>query len=113
MTGIKNKTVTIYLSLSIISFVYFFTRLQNLTSIPVFCDEAIYIRWAQIIKNVETLRFIPLTDGKQPLFMWLLAFGPLRFISDPLVAGRLVSIFSGWITMLALFISTCLVANFE
>ncbi len=113
MTKTKNKYTTIFLSLLVISIFYFFTRFQNLTSIPVFCDEAIYIRWAQIIRNVETLRFIPLTDGKQPLFMWLLAFGPLQFITDPLVAGRLISIVSGWITLLALFISTCLITNFN
>ena len=51
--------------------IFFVTRLVNLTSIPVFGDEAIYLRWSQVIKNVETLRFIPLNDGKQPLFMWL------------------------------------------
>jgi len=113
MIRIKNKYIIVLLSLLTISVLYFFTRLQNLTSIPVFCDEAIYIRWAQIIRNVETLRFIPLTDGKQPLFMWLVAFGPLQFIADPLVAGRLVSIIFGWITLLALFITTCLVANFS
>lgn len=113
MNKIKSKYNIIIFSLSVISLLYFLTRLQNLTSIPVFCDEAIYIRWAQIIRNVETLRFIPLTDGKQPLFMWLLAFGPIQFIADPLVAGRLLTVFFGWITLLALFISTCLVTNFD
>lgn len=66
--------------------------------IPVFGDEAIYVRWAQIIKNVETLRFIPLTDGKQPLFMWLNA-ATLKFFTDPLLAGRFVSITAGLLTL--------------
>jgi len=83
--------------------IYLFSRLQNLTQIPVFCDEAIYIRWAQLIKNVDSLRFIPLTDGKQPLFMWLNSID-LKFISDPLVAGRLISVFAGAGTLIILFL---------
>ncbi|MBU4210182.1 glycosyltransferase family 39 protein [Patescibacteria group bacterium] len=89
---------------------YFLTRLQNLTSIPVFADEAIYIRWSQIIKNVETLRFIPLTDGKQPLFMWLTT-PILSFFSDPLFAGRLLSVLAGLGTMVAIFLTTCLLSS--
>jgi 4-amino-4-deoxy-L-arabinose transferase-like glycosyltransferase len=82
------------LPLFVILIIYFLIRLQNLTAIPVFGDEAIYLRWSQLIRNVETLRFIPLTDGKQPLFMWITAI-LLKFFSDPLIAGRLVSVFSG------------------
>lgn len=77
---------------------YFFSRLSHLTSIPVFCDEAIYIRWAQIMRSIPSLRFIPLSDGKQPLFMWLV-MPFLKFISDPLVAGRTVSVLAGLGTM--------------
>ena len=86
----KNKN---YLYLGIILVFYFISRLVNLNSLPVFGDEAIYVRWAQIIKSVDTLRFIPLTDGKQPLFMWLNA-ATLKFIVDPLIAGRIISVFS-------------------
>ena len=75
-------------------FLYFFSRLQNLTSIPVFCDEAIYIRWAQIIQAEDTMRFVPQSDGKQPLFMWVNAV-TLKIFSDPLVSGRMISVFSG------------------
>ncbi len=75
-----------------------FLRVCNLGSLPVFVDEAIYIRWGQLIKSESTLRFVPLQDGKQPLFMWLTA-GFLKFVSDPLIAGRLVSVFSGLATM--------------
>lgn len=84
------------------SLLYFATRLIRLTAIPVFCDEAIYLRWSQIIKSVETLRFIPLTDGKQPLFMWLTV--PLfKIFSNPLFAGRFLSVLSGWGSLLTLF----------
>ena len=80
---------------------YFVTRLINLTGIPVFCDEAIYIRWAQIMRAVQSLRFIPLSDGKQPLFMWLI-IPFLKIFSDPLVAGRIVSVLSGLGTMVGM-----------
>jgi 4-amino-4-deoxy-L-arabinose transferase-like glycosyltransferase len=89
-------------SLFIISLIYFFTRLLNLTSLPVFCDEAIYVRWSQIIKSVSSLLFVPLSDGKQPLFMWLV----VPFFSvfkDPLFAGRFVSVLAGWGTLITLF----------
>lgn len=98
----KNKNLIIGLLSLLFIFIYFLSRLQNLTSIPVFGDEAIYIRWSQIIKNVETLRFIPQTDGKQPLFMWLTA-GIFQFFNDPLIAGRMVSIFAGFGSLVGIF----------
>lgn len=79
-------------------FGFLFTRLFHLTIIPVFCDEAIYIRWAQVMRAVESLRFLPLSDGKQPFFMWLV-IPFLKVIKDPLVAGRMVSVLAGLGTM--------------
>lgn len=78
---------------------YFMTRLVNLTVIPVFADEAIYIRWAQVMRAVSSLRFVPLSDGKQPFFMWLI-IPFLKIFSDPLVAGRMVSVLAGFGTAL-------------
>lgn len=46
------------------------------------------------MKSEETLRFLPLQDGKQPLFMWTM-IAPLKILPDPLIAGRIVSVFSG------------------
>ncbi|RJR28792.1 hypothetical protein C4564_04425 [Candidatus Microgenomates bacterium] len=69
-------------------------RLVNLTKLPVFADEAIYVRWAQVMKAEPTLRFLPLSDGKPPLYMWIL-MPFLKFISDPLFAGRFVSVLAG------------------
>ncbi len=82
---------------------YFVLRLINLTILPIFCDEAIYIRWSQVMWHEPTLRFLPLSDGKQPLFMWL-TIPFLKLFSDPLVAGRMVSIFSGLGTILGAFL---------
>lgn len=74
--------------------VFGFTRLYNLDLIPIFADEAIYIRWAQLISHEWHNLFIPLTDGKTPLFMWLLAPW-LRLGFDPLLTGRVLSGLSG------------------
>lgn len=85
--------------------VAFALRLFHITIIPVFADEAIYIRWSQIMASEPTLRFLPLSDGKQPLFMWILMFYVKRF-SDPLFAGRLLSAASGIGSMIGLFFLT-------
>ena len=107
----KNKFFRFFLLILICAF-YFLSRLQNLTSIPVFGDEAIYIRWAQVIKSEETLRFIPQTDGKQPLFMWLNAV-TLKFFSDPLVSGRIISVFAGFGLVIVLFLLTAIILSYN
>ncbi len=83
----------------------FVIRIYHLTVLPVFADEAIYIRWSQVMGAEATLRFLPLSDGKQPLFMWVLMFIVRRF-SDPLFISRLLSTFSGMGTILGIFFLT-------
>ncbi|MDQ3239358.1 MAG: hypothetical protein M3P33_02430, partial [bacterium] len=67
------------------SLIFAISRLYNLSILPIFTDEAIYIRWTEIIwsvrslENAGTLLFYPLTDGKQPLYMWLSGI-PMIFI---------------------------------
>ncbi len=85
-----------------IAVLFFALRLPNLTLQPIFADEAIYIRWAQIMRAEPTLRFISLSDGKTPLFMWVL-MPLLKVFSDPLYAGRLLSVISGLMTLLGAF----------
>jgi 4-amino-4-deoxy-L-arabinose transferase-like glycosyltransferase len=86
-----------------ITLIYFAFRLPNLTLQPIFADEAIYIRWAQVMKSEPTLRFLPVSDGKTPLFMWIMI--PLfKIFEDPLFAGRILSVFSGFGTLLGIFI---------
>lgn len=72
-------------------------------SLPLFTDEAIYTRWSQIARYDSAWRFISLTDGKQPLFIWL-TMTVMRFVQDPLFAGRLVSVGAGFVTMTGLFL---------
>lgn len=91
----KKEIVIILLIL----FFYFLLRVPNLTAQPIFADEAIYIRWAQVMKSEPTLRFISLTDGKPPLFMWTMI--PLfKVFKDPLLAGRILSVLVGSLTVL-------------
>jgi len=98
---IKNKIVWIIV-ISLLAFIlFFFLRLSKQNNIPVFVDEAIYVRWSQVMKNEPNLRFLPQTDGKQPLFMW--ATIPFFKISDdPLISGRLVSVVSGFGTLIGI-----------
>jgi len=100
----KKWKWTILVGLGIIV-LFFFLRLINLTIFPIFADEAIYIRWAQVMNAEPTLRFLPLSDGKQPLFMWLM-IPFFKFFTDPLVAGRMVSILSGLASLVGLFLLT-------
>jgi len=97
-----DKLLKNSLILGAICLVFLVSRFYNLVSLPVFGDEAIYVRWSQVMKSVDTLRFIPQTDGKQPLFMWLTIIN-LRFF-EPLTAGRLISVFAGTGTMVVLFL---------
>ncbi len=90
------------LILALIVSLYFLLRLPNLTLQPIFADEAIYIRWAQVMRAEPTLRFLPLSDGKTPLFMWVM-IPVFKFIHDPLLAGRLLSVASGFFTLLGVF----------
>lgn len=74
---------------------YFLTHLPGLTTLPVFADEAIYIRWSQlIIDDANRYLFLPLNDGKTPLWFWSML--PLLHTSlDPLYAARLTAVIVG------------------
>lgn len=78
-----------------LAFVYGVTHVPFLNTLPVFADEAIYIRWAQLIlDDWRQYLFFPLNDGKTPLFVWLVT-GALKLVNDPLIAGRLVAVLAG------------------
>lgn len=96
----------------LIVFLYFLLRVPNLTLQPIFADEAIYIRWAQVMRAEPTLRFLPLSDGKTPLFMWS-TMPLLKFIEDPLFAGRFLSVLSGFGTLLGVFMLTWKIFNLK
>ena len=96
----KNWIDSVIILLSLI-LGYFSVRLYALTSLPIFTDEAIYIRWSQIGSRDASWRFISLVDGKQPLFTWIM-MAYLKIFHDPLFAGRFVSVSAGFMTLLGL-----------
>lgn len=99
-TCIKKKDA---LLIGVLIVAYFATRLINLDALPIFGDEGIYIRWAKVAWHDASWRFISLTDGKQPLQTW----GTIPFLKlfpvNPLLAGRLFSVFSGLFALLGIF----------
>lgn len=100
----KIRLSTLLIIVGIIS-LYFATRLINIMALPLFTDEAIYVRWSQIARQDAAWRFISLTDGKQPLFIWI-AMNIMRKVSDPLLATRLVSVLAGFGTVVGVFFLT-------
>lgn len=85
---------------------YFLLRLPNLTSQPIFVDEAIYIRWAQVMRAEPSLRFLPqASEGKQPLFMWFM-IPMFKVFEDPLLAGRFLSTVTGLGTLMGIIFLT-------
>lgn len=101
----KKLISRVWVGILILS-VYLTTHLIGLTKLPVFADESIYIRWAQlIIDDWSRYLFFPLNDGKTPLFVWLqLPFHLL--ISDPLLAARLLAVMVGAAQLVAAYLLT-------
>lgn len=97
----KNKFFY-YGMLIVLCGLYLFVRLYHILNFPIFTDEAIYVRWSQIAAHDSSWRFISLTDGKQPMFVWI-AMVLMRFIQDPLFAGRFVSVLAGLASMIGLY----------
>lgn len=92
-----KKLEWLFLLFLVIAYLVF--TLWNLTKLPIFVDEALYLRWAQIAWHDASWRFISLTDGKQPLYTWaVIPF--MKYLHDPLYAGRLTSALSGLGTLL-------------
>lgn len=99
----KNFTRRDSLIILLITAVYFLSRLINLENFPIFTDEGIYIRWAKVAWHDSNWRFISLTDGKQPLQTW----GTIPFLKlfpeNPLLAGRLFSVSTGFASLVGIF----------
>jgi 4-amino-4-deoxy-L-arabinose transferase-like glycosyltransferase len=75
---------------------YLGTRLWRLGALPMFIDEGGYITWSLHALHAQRVGdlLISVTDGKQPLFPWLMA--PfLALVPDRLLAARLTTVASG------------------
>lgn len=86
-----------------LSILYFALRWVNLSQIPLFNDEAIYLDWGwRSFVDFPTYLFYSLHDAKQPLFIWLVGIAQ-HGIENPIYAGRLVSIVFGWLSVIGLY----------
>ena len=99
----KNFNKKDFLIIFLIFFLYFFSRLVNLEKFPIFTDEGIYITWAKTAWHDASMRFISLTDGKQPLQTWATIPFLKLFPNHPLFAGRLFSVFTGFFSLFFVF----------
>lgn len=99
MGKIKNllKSILFYLV-----FLFLALRLLNLTLLPIFNDEAIYLDWGWRELHSPGLLFYSLYDAKQPLLMWIFGVSE-TLVKDPLFAGRIVSVFFGLIAASGLY----------
>lgn len=95
----KPRNIFIFLAL-----LFFLTRLYNLTLLPIFTDESIYLYWAKFIATHHSNWFMSLTDGKPPLFIWIIAIFLKIFPSNMyLFAGRFVSVLAGGIALIGIY----------
>lgn len=103
----KHFTKKDILWLSVILLAFLATRLINLDKFPIFSDEGIYINWAKQAWHDASLRFISLTDGKQPLQTWgTIPF--LKLFPDNLLLGaRLFAVVNGLICLVGIGTFLC------
>jgi 4-amino-4-deoxy-L-arabinose transferase-like glycosyltransferase len=82
---------------------YLCVRVPHLLALPLFSDEAIYLRWAQLIRQAPWDNLmVSLADPKPPLHYWLMALA-WPWGTDPLFGARLVSVGAGLLGTLAMF----------
>jgi len=84
-----------------LSLVYLVTRIYNLLTLPIFNDEAIYLRMAQLARAGHwwvTFDY----ENRKPLYVWLVALcRPLA--ADPLIVARGLTVLFGWATLALIF----------
>jgi hypothetical protein len=98
-----KKTIQENWPLVLIALLFLASRLTNLTGLPIFTDESIYLLWARELSLKPTRIFISLSDGKQPLFIWLSAIGIKLYPDAYLFWGRLVSVLAGLFTLIGTY----------
>ncbi len=99
----KHKiSITEVLFLAGLTGLYFITRLRGLQLFPIFTDEAMYIHIAQIINENRENLFLTKINALKPLFIWMIAVYQ-DYITDPILAGRLVSVTAGMVSILGIY----------
>lgn len=102
METTPKRYLKIYLPLAGLVVLYLASRLIGLTALPMTSDEATWIHWAQIVVQYPNEWLIACKSGQQPLFTWLNAV-TLNIFSDPLAAGRFVSVLAGLASLMGLY----------
>jgi len=101
---VKNfftKSIRNY-SLAALSIIYLLSRLVNLTKLPIFNDEAIYLDWGWKSLHTSAGLFYSLYDAKLPFLIWI--FGTFEnILYSPLLVGRLVSVLAGLLTLIGIY----------
>ncbi|MDH3973744.1 MAG: glycosyltransferase family 39 protein [Deltaproteobacteria bacterium] len=101
--GRENAAKYNFIFISGLCLLFFITRFYKLHGLPIFTDESTYIRWAQIIAEEPSQFLLSLNiDGKQPLFHWINAL-TVKLFNNPLTSIRVISVFSGFLSALALY----------
>ena len=74
-------------------------RIPSIGALPIFNDEAIFLRWGQLIAaHPSSLFLVPLADPRPPVHPGLLAI-LMGAGADPLLSGRLLSAVAGAATV--------------
>jgi uncharacterized membrane protein len=102
----QKQTYKMMIPLSGLVLLYLITRLTGLTGLPITSDEATWIHWAQIVAGYPNEWLIAVDGGAQPMFSWLIAITQNIF-SDPLIAGRCVSVLAGLASITGLYWLGC------
>lgn len=90
--GLRRGTLVTVALLTVAGVV---TRLPSLRALPVFGDEAIFLRLARLVAADPSRNlWLPLSAPSAPLHPWLLALS-LPLCRDPVTAGRLLSVACG------------------
>lgn len=97
-----GKDLPVALSIFIFAFAL---RLINLLSFPMFNDEALLLGWSKMVSEnpAENLTLSIRADGYPPLTTWIYAI-IFKFFSNPLFAGRLVSVFAGALSAVGVYL---------
>lgn len=78
--------------------IYFLILSFNLTGLPLYLDEGIYIFWAYLFSMDPSYAYISMQDGKTPLFIWAASSLNLLF-NNFLYSARLVSVFASVVSL--------------
>ena len=105
-----NKYLFNQKSLLVLLALYFLLRLTNLTLLPIFNDEAGYLDWGWRETHIPGALYYSLYDAKQPLLLWIFGVSEIVF-TDPLFAGRIVSVIFGAFLLLAIYLLAKILFN--